>query len=256
MRHVKPLPKARVPIVKFTDSVTYVLFWRNLIGFSGISCDICINNLLAPHNTKFLADYAKIDPRVQQLGYIVKYWAKKRQINEPYQGTLSSYAYILMVIHFLQQRNPPILPCLQQLHPEEPREILNIAGFDCWYYNKIERLKDFGKSNRENIGELLHAFFRLYACEFDWDNWVVSVRTGKYLTKAEKQWDKKVEDSRDNIYFTLEDPFEITHNLGRQVDEENLKVIRYEFERAHRLLTNNDNLKTVCRKFTENEDKL
>jgi DNA polymerase sigma len=59
---------------------------------TGLSCDICVNNLLAVVNTKLLRDYAQIDRRLRQLAFIVKYWAKIRRVNETYQGTLSSYA--------------------------------------------------------------------------------------------------------------------------------------------------------------------
>ena len=31
-----------------------------------------------------------------------------------YKGTLSSYAYVLLVLYFLQTREPPVLPVLQQ----------------------------------------------------------------------------------------------------------------------------------------------
>ncbi|XP_059634044.1 UTP:RNA uridylyltransferase 1-like isoform X2 [Cornus florida] len=102
LQNVQALTRARVPIVKLMDPVT------------GISCDICINNILAVVNTKLLRDYAQIDVRLRQLTFIVKHWAKSRGVNETYQGTLSSYAYVLMCIHFLQQRKPAILPCLQQ----------------------------------------------------------------------------------------------------------------------------------------------
>jgi hypothetical protein len=39
---VKPLPKARVPVVKFKDPE------------SGMSCDVCLNNMLATENTRLL----------------------------------------------------------------------------------------------------------------------------------------------------------------------------------------------------------
>lgn len=74
------LTRARVPIIKLKDPAT------------GISCDICINNVLAVVNTKLLRDYAQIDVRLPQLVFIVKHWAKSRGVNETYQGTLSSYA--------------------------------------------------------------------------------------------------------------------------------------------------------------------
>jgi hypothetical protein len=61
---------------------------------SGISCDICINNLLAVANTKLLKDYAQIDQRLLQLAFLVKHWAKQRGVNETYRGTLSSYACV------------------------------------------------------------------------------------------------------------------------------------------------------------------
>ena len=39
------------------------------------------------------------------------------QVNDSYRGTLSSYCYVLMCIHLLQQRQPPILPCLHSIKP-------------------------------------------------------------------------------------------------------------------------------------------
>ncbi|KAL4554747.1 hypothetical protein LXL04_037350 [Taraxacum kok-saghyz] len=77
LENVQALTRARVPIVKLMDPTT------------GILCDICVNNLLAIINTKLLRDYSKIDPAMHE--------------------------YVLMCIHFLQMRSPPILPCLQAL---------------------------------------------------------------------------------------------------------------------------------------------
>lgn len=77
---MQALTRARVPIVKLMDPDT------------GLSCDICVNNLLAVVNTKLLKDYAQIDERLRQLAFIVKHWARSRRVNETYQGTLSSYA--------------------------------------------------------------------------------------------------------------------------------------------------------------------
>lgn len=185
---------------------------------------------------------------------MTKYWAKQRQINEPYQGTLSSYAYILMVIHFLQQRNPPILPCLQRMtEPGVDPEPVYVDGYDCYYYNNINNLQEFGKANQESLGELLAGFFEFYSTKFDWDNSVISVRTGRFLTKEEKQWIPGKSDQ--NCFCTIEDPFEITHNLGRVVDEENLKFIQYEFARAHKILSSGEQLGIVCQPYTYEEDE-
>ena len=49
--------------------------------------------------------------RVRPLVYLVKLWAKRRKIHEPYKGYLSSYTYTLLVIHYLQREG--VLVCLQ-----------------------------------------------------------------------------------------------------------------------------------------------
>ncbi|KAJ3091881.1 hypothetical protein HK102_012931 [Quaeritorhiza haematococci] len=105
MKDVKMLTRARVPIVKMRDPV------------SGIRCDIGFQNTLAIYNTRLLKTYSSIDPRFRDLVFIVKYWSKRRNINEPYQRTLSSYCYVLMIIHLLQIRG--VLPCLQTLYPPQ-----------------------------------------------------------------------------------------------------------------------------------------
>lgn len=86
-----------------------------------LQVDITVNNILAIVNTKLLKDYGAIDERLLQLVFVVKLWAKRRQVNDSYRGTLSSYCYVLMCIHLLQQRSPPILPCLQAMDPTHTR---------------------------------------------------------------------------------------------------------------------------------------
>ncbi|CAG8724294.1 4080_t:CDS:2 [Gigaspora margarita] len=44
---------------------------------------------------------------------IIKYWARKRDLNDAACGTLSSYTWICMVLNFLQMHYPPILPILK-----------------------------------------------------------------------------------------------------------------------------------------------
>lgn len=62
-----------------------------------------------------------IDPRLRILVLLIKVWAKQRNINNPYRGTLSSYGFVLLVIHFLSQvKQPPVLPNLQQLANPTP----------------------------------------------------------------------------------------------------------------------------------------
>ncbi|DAZ95101.1 TPA: hypothetical protein N0F65_001703 [Lagenidium giganteum] len=97
---------ARIPIVMFK------------MKESGIECDLCVENMLAQRNTSFLRAYANADPRVRPLAYVIKQFVKRRRMNCAAEGTLSSYGYLLMLIHFLQRQEPPILPVLQVLGPD------------------------------------------------------------------------------------------------------------------------------------------
>ncbi|EOA28757.1 hypothetical protein CARUB_v10024989mg [Capsella rubella] len=231
LQNVQALTRARVPIVKLMDPVT------------GISCDICINNVLAVVNTKLLRDYARIDVRLRQLAFIVKHWAKSRKVNETYQGTLSSYAYVLMCIHFLQLRRPPILPCLQEMKPTYSVRVDNIR---CSYFDDVGRLDNFGSSNRETIAELVWGFFNYWAYAHDYANTVVSVRTGSILGKREKDWTRRV--GNDRHLICIEDPFETSHDLGRVVDKFSIRVLREEFERAAEIMHQDRN---PCAKLFE-----
>ncbi|KAH9325826.1 hypothetical protein KI387_006004, partial [Taxus chinensis] len=219
MQNVQALTHARVPIVKFSDPATH------------ISCDICINNILAVENTKLLRDYAQIDVRLQQLAFMVKHWAKCRRINETYQGTLSSYAYVLLCIHFLQQRKPAILPCLQEMKSTYQ---VTIGEIVCAYYDKVNEFKHYGAGNKETLGQLLSAFFDYWAFRHDYANSVISVRTGGLLSKNEKDWTRRIGNERHLI--CIEDPFEISHDLGRVVDKHSIRVLKEEFQRAAEIM--------------------
>jgi DNA polymerase sigma len=237
MENVMSLSGARVPIVKFTDPE------------SGYSCDICINNTLALQNTQLLACYSNIDPRLKKLACVIKYWAKRRQINAPFAGTLSSYAYVLLLIHFLQRRNPPILPCLQTNVDHLPR--VEVEGYDCTYHTKVHRSFSSQK-NKQSTGKLLVEFFRFYGLEFDYVNCVVSVRTGGFFTKEAKDW-KKPKHVRESCFLGLEDPFEVTHNLGRVVDKRGIEIIRNELERGFIILARKGDIKRVCKEYKEDD---
>ncbi|KAG6487923.1 hypothetical protein ZIOFF_056661 [Zingiber officinale] len=205
-QNVQALTRARVPIVKLMDPVT------------GLSCDICVNNLLAVVNTKLLKDYAQIDERLRQLAFIVKHWAKSRRVNE---------TYVLMCIHFLQLRRPAILPCLQAMNTTYS---VTVENTKCTFFDQMEMLRDFGIGNKESIARLLWAFFHYWAYHHDYTNDVISIRTGSIISKQEKDWTRRI--GNDRHLICIEDPFNISHDLGRVVDKYSIKILREEFERA------------------------
>merc|ERR1711935_757848 len=88
---------ARIPVIKF-----------NCPRGNGSSeadplmeCDLSMHNPLAVLNTSLLRSYAEINPVSRVMASVIKRWAKARDINNPARHTLSSYGYILMLLHFL-----------------------------------------------------------------------------------------------------------------------------------------------------------
>jgi DNA polymerase sigma len=151
-----------------------------------------------------------------------------------------------MVVHFLQSRNPPILPCLQRIGSQ--REPHWIEGYDVSFFDSLEELSQHGfdsSSNIEHMGRLLIAFFRYYAIEYDFHTSVVSVRTGGLLLRSEKGW--SIEDEGCHRYtICIEDPFDESHNLGRVVSRTGFREIRGEFTRAYRMLLERRSITDLC----------
>jgi terminal uridylyltransferase len=181
---------------------------------AGVQCDINFSAHLALHNTLLLRCYSHVDGRVRPLVLFVKHWAKVRGINTPYRGTLSSYGYVLMMLHYLVNVVQPfICPNLQQLgYNSQPApggvgahgESISCRGRDVRFWRDEEaiiRLAASGRANqnRDSVGSLLRGFFEYYAHGgllttlagrgFDWGREVLSLRTmGGLLTKHEKGW--------------------------------------------------------------------
>ncbi|BEJ14614.1 hypothetical protein CspHIS471_0403810 [Cutaneotrichosporon sp. HIS471] len=258
---VKPLPKARIPIIKLNLAASPGLPF-------GIACDIGIENRLAIENTRLLLTYATIDPaRVRTLVLFLKVWAKRRRINSPYRGTLSSYGITLMVLYFLVHvKQPPVLPNLQRIAPVRPitEEEMMLESRNVYFFDDVEMLRqEWSSVNFESVGELLIDFFRYFSHDFQFNTMVLSLRAGP-LTKESKGWTNDIdvgglnEMARDRNRLCIEDPFEITYNVARTVTKDGLYTIRGEFMRATRILTQRHDravlaLAELCR---EREDEL
>jgi DNA polymerase sigma len=158
----------------------------------------------------------------------------------------SSYAYILMIIHFLQSRSPPILPCLQRIG-DPPFTPTIVEGVDVSFFKSIEELHRYNfnaSANIEKLDELLIAFFRYYATEYNYTSSIISIRHGGLLLKSQEGWLNDGSESRHYLY--IEDPFDVTHNLGRVVTQVGFCMIQEEFMRAHKMLSNHQSLADLC----------
>ncbi|XP_032371984.1 terminal uridylyltransferase 7 [Etheostoma spectabile] len=197
LKNILPITTAKVPIVKFYHVRT------------GLEGDISLYNTLALHNTNLLASYAAIDRRVKILCYVMKVFAKMCDIGDASRGSLSSYAYTLMVLFFLQQRNPPVIPVLQEIYDGKKKPEVLVEGWNVYFFDDLKSLPScwppYGK-NTETVGELWLGLLRFYTEDFDFREHVVCIRLHGCLTTFNKQWTSK--------YIVIEDPFDLNHNLG------------------------------------------
>ncbi|KAI1239907.1 hypothetical protein IHE44_0011345 [Lamprotornis superbus] len=218
LRNVLPITTAKVPIVKFFHVR------------SGLEVDISLYNTLALHNTRLLSSYAAIDPRVKYLCYTMKVFTKICDIGDASRGSLSSYAYTLMVLYFLQQRNPPVIPVLQEIYKEPKKPEILVDGWNVYFFDKIEELSvvwpDYGK-NTESAGQLWLGLLRFYTEEFDFKEHVICIRRKNLLTTFKKQWTSK--------YIVIEDPFDLNHNLGAGLSRKMTNFIMKAFINGRRV---------------------
>ncbi|XP_042134530.1 terminal uridylyltransferase 7 isoform X3 [Peromyscus maniculatus bairdii] len=218
LRNILPITTAKVPIVKFFHLR------------SGLEVDISLYNTLALHNTRLLSAYSAIDPRVKYLCYTMKVFTKMCDIGDASRGSLSSYAYTLMVLYFLQQRSPPVIPVLQEIYKGEKKPEILVDGWNIYFFDQIDELPtcwpEYGK-NTESVGQLWLGLLRFYTEEFDFKEHVISIRRKGLLTTFKKQWTSK--------YIVIEDPFDLNHNLGAGLSRKMTNFIMKAFINGRRV---------------------
>lgn len=209
---IQTITNARVPIIK----LKYETITRTF------ECDISIENRLPFCNTHLLRIYCTIDTRVPRLGLLVKKFARTCQICYANQGGLKSYAFNVMLIHFLQQCKPPVLPVLQELESDKLVGEM-IDGWEVKFFQDLDRIQDVWpgyKQNKKSVGELFIEFFIYYTEHFNFDKDIVTIRQSSNLTKFEKRWTSMI---------AIEDPFLLTHNLSDALEISMVNYIKSSF---------------------------
>ncbi|XP_040898038.1 poly(A) RNA polymerase GLD2 [Toxotes jaculatrix] len=216
------LIRAKVPILRFRERG------------SDLEFDLNINNTVGIRNTFLLRSYAYADLRIRPMILVVKKWARHNQINDASKGTLSSYTLVLMVLHYLQTRNEPVLPSLQRDYPECFDPFMDIDMVP----EGPKRVPPYISRNWSSLGELLLGFLKYYATDFRWDKLVISVREARALPKTSShEWRNK--------YICVEEPFE-RNNVARAVHEKiKFDAIKAEFAESCRILQERKDLNSI-----------
>lgn len=215
--------QASVPILK--------LLYRSIQ-----EVDLSVNNIRPLLNTRLLKAYSTLDKRVAQLGKVVKFWAKCTGNCGAREGHLSSYAFILMSIYFLQVSDVK-LPCLQQGGPlDDIFQIDNTAASLSTDQKTLMRtlMGTAGWTLDEDLSlsNLLCKFFDFYAHDFKWGFELVSVRLG-CRSKADAEA-FELRRNRGKAHLHIEDPFERKRNLADVLQYE--QHLKHSFARGSRAL--------------------
>lgn len=176
--------------------------------------------------------------------------AKMNNLNNPIYKTLSSYGYMLMLIHFLQSAvDPPLLPILQvfiyfhyslqklppnwngmpiQGQPQVPTALIeSYEGvlYDTYFYHPrdLVLLNRFAQRNTMTVGELLVDFFYYYGYEYDYIHSVVTIRQKGVLDREEKCCDSIW---KMMMQLCIEDPFEIDYDVAHVITPTSSSMIQ------------------------------
>lgn len=207
---------AKVPILKFTDNLKH------------IECDLNINNHVGIRNTHLLNAYSKIDWRIKPLVIFVKSWAKFQNINDASQGTISSYSIVLMVLHYLQCGcNPPVIPNLQRLYPNKFSNQTDIRSLTL-----NERMDYPPSNNSQSVGKIFIGFLKYFSEEFDFDKYVISIRTGTKLLKSTVIRENPENHSQWKC-LCIEEPFDRTNTARSCFDTQVFQRVHTVFKKSY-----------------------
>ncbi|XP_076813687.1 terminal uridylyltransferase 7-like isoform X1 [Clavelina lepadiformis] len=207
------LIRCRIPVLKF--------FYRP----SGLLGDVTATNKVAHRNTKLLHRYSTISLKSKIAIYAFKYLAKSCHLSDVDSGFISSYAFTILAIYYLQQIEPPALPVLQELQSFNQVPTM-ISGFNTSFFDGSEKELariwcSYGR-NEYSASQLFLGMLDFYANKFDYENHVVSIRQRSIERRRESRFDN----------FVIEDPFE-NRNLASRISVQKLKLIQDFFSKAY-----------------------
>jgi len=219
------------------------------ISNQAVPVDFSVNIFTPIYNSALMQVAAALDPRVLELGLLVKRWAKDRGVCHAAKGHLPPYAWNLLAIFFLQ--------CLGE---EEGRNGM-LPAFDKFDWStsavgtKLSRTPNKQKASwvvpEEFAGrstpELFKEFFKFYRYTVNWTQEGVSLHRGfrgpipKKLKPAvvaptgmdqSNMYIPEASFGEPHVALSIEDPWEPTRNLASEMTHFGLCRMKEELCRA------------------------
>ncbi|XP_069698737.1 speckle targeted PIP5K1A-regulated poly(A) polymerase-like isoform X2 [Periplaneta americana] len=202
--HIIAIPKAKTPIVKLVHIPT------------GLRCDLSFRNALGVHNSALIRYLMSLDTRLRPLIVIIKYWARKNELTG--HGKISNYALTMLVLFYLQQLVPSVIPPVAKLQ-ENCEDNIVIDGWACDII-----CTPYSNANTLSVPELLQGFFK-FCYQFDYGIKVICPLTGGTVPKSsfrspdllpEVMYRYKQNEATFKVDsdMCIQDPFELCHNLS------------------------------------------
>lgn len=203
------------------------------ISTESIPIDFSINVSTPLYNATLLTECGTFDQRAKELVLLVKRWAKDRAICHSPKGHLSPYMWGLLSIYFLQVRRDdegPLLPPLS--HFEVSSRILGRPTTAMWSPSG-------NAGSKKTVGALFKEFVQFFHKEFDWQRDAVSIHAGQRVTASGLTLPPQVVIQNDSgasiVAPSIEDPFDVTRNLGESMTDVSFARLKEELSRAQEL---------------------
>jgi DNA polymerase sigma len=210
MWQVEEVKRTRVPVIRVKNSK--------------IPFDISVDRRNGVRNSILIRSYFNQFPEARWLAMGVKHWSKRCGMNGP-MGYLTSYGFNILVVFYLMQRN------LVKFVPIETTDVAHVSPLPTPL--PLEE-PDVGV-----LGEQIVDFLRFYLDEFDLDRNVVSLSRTDMRTKDSMNWTKVAEDMKAlngegkiSYRLSIEDPYEVNLNVGRNVSAFKYDMMRRHFNKA------------------------
>ena len=201
--------------------------------------------------TQMVRSYGLVDDRVRVVGCCVTLWARSRGLSGVARGMLSEFAWLLMVVNYLQRETPRVLPTLslpvECFTPEEMR----VAGHEASYGRVDKTVLQFRETQAmaggavKTVGELLFGFFADLGFVLNPALDVVSIASGAVVSLSQTQFAGGPSPA---WRLAIEDPFDkaVDHSSALVSRANMLRIIEEARKSAALLASPECTLSQVC----------